>query len=129
MGGLVEAGVGLLPAGTGSTFMAQTAAKRAATLEPLHVWPHLLLAHQHIATAKVAASASECINMGLLPESARIIAQPELGILCANQTVLALSVGFLPAPSLGQVCVLGRGYRFALEHRTHTLNLVTREDF
>jgi len=119
MGGLVEAGVGLLPAGTGSTFMAQGAAQRAATLAASDVWPHLLLAHQHIATAKVAASALECVEMGLLPETARIIANPELGILCAKQTVLALAVGFLPAPSLGEVFVLGPQYRAELEHRAH----------
>lgn len=119
MGGLVEAGVGLLPAGTGSTFMAQAAAQRAATLAASDIWPHLLLAHQHIATAKVAASALECVEMGLLSETARIIANPDLGILCAKQSVLALAVGFLPAPSLGEVFVLGPQYRAELEHRAH----------
>jgi 3-hydroxyacyl-CoA dehydrogenase len=119
IGGLVEAGVGLLPAGTGSTFMAQTAAQRAATLAVSDVWPHLSKLHEYIATAKLSAGALEAVEMGIVPDTARIISNPDLGILCAKEEVLALAVNFVPAPSLGEVFVLGPQYRAALQHRAY----------
>lgn len=122
MGGLVEVGVGVIPAGTGATLMAQVAAERACNTTPNEVLPFLIQVHQQMATAEVATGAKRLIEMGLAKPSARIVANKDDGILAAKHLVLGLSVGYIPPVSLGQVYCLGEDARTALKHRAYVMH-------
>ncbi len=61
--GLVETGVGLIPAGGGTTAMARMAAERAAGL-PNDLFPFFRTALENTALAKVSTSAAEAFDAG-----------------------------------------------------------------
>ncbi|MCR2451166.1 hypothetical protein NSQ33_24870, partial [Salmonella enterica] len=67
--GLVEAGVGLIPAGGGSKeFAGRAAALAATTATPGEVFPFLQPVFQTIAMARVAKSAIEAVELGFARE-------------------------------------------------------------
>lgn len=76
--GLVEAGVGLIPAGGGSKAFAVRAARLAAQTEtPAEVFPYLQPAFRNIAMAQVAKSAWLAIEAGFGQPSDTVVFHPD----------------------------------------------------
>ena len=86
--GLVEIGIGVLPAGGGSKEMARRAEEMSSPDIPLFF--HLKQAYENIALAKVSSSAAEARQMGYLRASDKIIANPEELLYVARKETLAL---------------------------------------
>ncbi|MDE2087626.1 MAG: 3-hydroxyacyl-CoA dehydrogenase/enoyl-CoA hydratase family protein [Xanthomonadaceae bacterium] len=85
--GLVEAGVGLLPAGGGLHELAV----RAAKANPADPFESLKKVFETVAMAKVSPSAIEAKNMGLLRESDVIVFNPYELLYVAKQVALSLA--------------------------------------
>ena len=106
--GLVETGVGLIPAGGGSTAMA----RRAAASIPEGVQADLFPAFQHvittIGTARVATSAMDARALWLLSEADQVTANPDRQWADAARTARTLADGGYRAPARLPIPVLGR---------------------
>jgi 3-hydroxyacyl-CoA dehydrogenase len=107
--GLVEVGVGLLPAGGGCRELLKrvvTPAMKRADSDPL---PFLGKVFENIAMAKVSASALQAQEMGFLTESDRIIMKGEHVLAEAKREVLALAAaGYAPPPRTKSIYALGQ---------------------
>lgn len=108
--GLVEAGVGLIPAGGGCKEFAVRAmhwAQQGPT--PTEVFPFIQQVFMPIAMAKVAKSAAEIIRMGFGKPSDQIAFHAQellvLGIRAARQLA---DTGYAPPPPAKDVIVAGR---------------------
>jgi 3-hydroxyacyl-CoA dehydrogenase len=113
--GLVELGVGLIPAGTGTTRLAALAAERAVDFES-HLFPIVQHYFENVAMAKVATSARQAQEMGYLSASACIVMNAERRFYVAKQEVIRLAnEGYLPPPVNNAIKVLGRPGRSAFE--------------
>lgn len=113
--GLVELGVGLIPAGTGTTRLAALAAERAPNGHPSEIQAWIQRFFENVAMAKVATSAREAQAMGYLPRHARIVMHADRRLYAAKEEVLRLSnQGYLP-PVQAHVKVLGTPTRAAIE--------------
>ena len=114
--GLVELGVGLIPAGTGTTRMAQLAAEKAADTHPSAIQSQLSEYFEQMAMAKVAESARQAQDMGYLSSAAPIVMNAERRLFVARQEVVRLSEeGYLPPPHATNIRVLGRPTRSAFK--------------
>ncbi|NPA06585.1 MAG: 3-hydroxyacyl-CoA dehydrogenase/enoyl-CoA hydratase family protein [Chloroflexi bacterium] len=112
--GLVEVGVGLIPAGTGTTRMVAWAAESAANERPNEVQAFLAKAFEQIAMAKVAMSAVEAQEMGYLPKGAVIVTNTDRRVYVAKQEVIRLyEEGYTPPPYRNAIYVLGPDARAA----------------
>ena len=111
--GLVELGVGLIPAGTGTMRMAAWAADQAANRDrPSEIQPFLRQAFETIAMANVATSAPMAKELGLLPEHALVVMNDARRFHVAKQEVLRLSEqGYLPPAVMEKIPVLGAAGR------------------
>lgn len=106
--GLVELGVGLIPAGTGTMRLAAKAAREAPNEHPSTIQDHLRPYFETVAMAEVAEGAAEGIEMGFLPETTRIVMHEDRRLYAAKQTVLRLSEeGYMPPPVMNNIKVLG----------------------
>ena len=106
--GLVELGVGLIPAGTGTMRMAAYAAERAPDDHPSNIQAYLRDYFETIAMAEVAESASQAVEMGFLPEHTKIVMHEDRRLHVAKQEVIRLSEqGYLPPPVRNKIRVLG----------------------
>jgi 3-hydroxyacyl-CoA dehydrogenase len=106
--GLVELGVGLIPAGTGTMRMAAYASKRAPTDNPSDIQPYLRKYFETIAMAEVAESAPQAVEMGFLPEHTKVVMNADRRLHVAKQEVIALSEqGYAPPPVMNEITVLG----------------------
>ena len=114
--GLVELGVGLIPAGTGTTHLAALAAERAPNRHPSEIQAWVQRFFENVAMAKVATSAREAQQMGYLAEGARVVMNEVRRLYVAREEVVRLSnEGYLPPPVRTRVTVLGRPTRAAIE--------------
>ena len=114
--GLVELGVGLIPAGTGSAYLAILAAERSAHRFPSEILSQLQVYFENVAMAKVATSGYMAQEMGYLGPQAKIVMNEDRRFHVAKQTVIDLSEsGYLPPPVNAHVMVLGTPGRAALE--------------
>lgn len=105
--GLVETGVGLIPAGGGSTAMARRAAERAAGSQA-DTFAFFRAALETIAFARVSTSAEEARALGLLGPADLISADPERQWADAAATARTLAeIGYRP-PLPRPIPVLGR---------------------
>ena len=112
--GLVELGVGLIPAGTGAMHLARLAARRVPKPHPSLIQTQLQEFFENVATAKVSSSAHEARSMGYLPPHARIVMHEDRRIFVAREEVLRLSnEGYMP-PARRRFIVLGRSTAAAL---------------
>jgi 3-hydroxyacyl-CoA dehydrogenase len=111
--GLVEVGVGLIPAGGGTKEMA-----RRLVSPPL---PFLQKAFEQIALAKTAGSALEAKEMGFLTEDDRIVMNANHLISAAKREVQDLSDGYTPPEHGNNVYASGRPARAALEMGVKTM--------
>ncbi len=113
--GLVELGVGLIPAGTGSMRLAEMAARAAPNAHPNYIQAVLQGFFENVAMAKVASSAAEAQEMGYLAPHARIVMHEDRRIYVAREEVRRLShEGYMP-PVRSRFIALGRPTAAALE--------------
>lgn len=107
--GLVEVGVGLIPAGGGTTRLAQWASDRAAAPKINEVMPLLQRAFETIAMAKVSTSAHQAIQMGLLGADTTVVLNLTRRFHVAKEEVRRLSrQGHQPTLPPRQIFALGR---------------------
>jgi 3-hydroxyacyl-CoA dehydrogenase len=108
--GLVEVGVGLIPAGGGSKEMLIRANEHAAGGDTLDLTHALRPIFESIATAKVSSSAEEARSLGYLRPSDLISMNRDRQIADAKQTALAMvRAGYHP-PAPAEVRVLGEEF-------------------
>ncbi len=113
--GLVEMGVGLIPAGGGCMRMVAWAAESAPNEHPSQVLPYLAKAFEQIGTAKVALSAFEAKEFGYLYAHAPVVLNAERRFHVAKQEVIRLyEEGYMPPPYKSAIYVLGPDARAAL---------------
>ncbi|HLP97387.1 MAG TPA: 3-hydroxyacyl-CoA dehydrogenase/enoyl-CoA hydratase family protein [Sideroxyarcus sp.] len=110
--GLVEVGVGLLPAGGGCKEMAQRAAaeaQRFANDNRIDVFPYLRRYFQMIAMGEVAKSAELAREMGYLRQSDRIVLNKFELLHIAKEEARALNAtAYRPPLHQRQIAVAGR---------------------
>jgi 3-hydroxyacyl-CoA dehydrogenase len=110
--GLVEVGVGILPAGGGCKEMAQRAAAEAqhfAVDGRADIFPHLRRYFQFIAMGEVAKSAELARDMGYLRQSDRIVLNQHEVLHVAKQEAQALiATDYRPPLHQRQIAVAGR---------------------
>jgi 3-hydroxyacyl-CoA dehydrogenase len=98
--GMVEPGVGLIPAGGGTMEMAKRVSARVPEEAQADLLPMLRVAFETVAMAKVATSAEEARRMGLLRASDGITVNGDLLLADAKTAALALvRAGYRPAPA------------------------------
>jgi len=119
--GLIELGVGLIPAGAGSMMMAAKASEAAAAADrPSEVQPFLRKYFEQIAMAKVATSAVQAREMGYLAPDAVIVMNAERRFEVAKREVLRLSEqGYMPPPARTAIRVQGATGRAQFEAALH----------
>ncbi|WP_127579314.1 3-hydroxyacyl-CoA dehydrogenase/enoyl-CoA hydratase family protein [Paenibacillus koleovorans] len=123
--GLVEAGVGLIPAGGGCKELALRIS------EAWHVWnapeldvqPLLNKAFETVGMAKVSGSAHEAARLGLLRPTDRIVLQPERLLYEAKRSALALAAegARKTPPAANRIRVAGAPGKAVLELGAYTL--------
>jgi 3-hydroxyacyl-CoA dehydrogenase len=107
--GLVELGVGLIPAGTGTMRLAAKAAREAPDDHHSTIQAHLRPYFETVALAEVAEGAAEGIEMGFLPETTRVVMHTDRRLYAAKQRVISLSEqGYMPPPVMNNIKVLGQ---------------------
>ena len=119
--GLVEAGVGLIPAGGGSKEMLIRANEQAAAggnLDLFHVLRHVF---ENVAMAKVSTSGEEARSLGFLRDSDLISMNRDRQIADAKETALAMvRAGYHP-PAPAEIRVLGEEFFSAAKLGIHML--------
>jgi 3-hydroxyacyl-CoA dehydrogenase len=113
--GLVEVGVGLIPAGTGSKEVVRriiSAAMETPNAQPL---AFLQQAFEQVGLAKVAASAVEARKMRYLTERDRIVVHPDHLLAEAKREALALADAGYRAPDRPRLFAAGRDAFAALQ--------------
>jgi 3-hydroxyacyl-CoA dehydrogenase len=120
--GLVEVGVGLLPAGGGCRELLKrvvSPAMKTAESDPL---PFLGKVFENIAMAKVSASALQAREMGFLTDSDRIVMRAEHILAEAKRMVLSMAAaGYVPPPRTKNVYALGQRGLSALSLMVQTM--------
>lgn len=108
--GLVELGVGLIPAGSGTMTMVARAGETAPTQHPSHIQPFLQKVFETIAMAKVATSGQQAVDFGYLTqEQTRIAMNDARRIYMAKEEVIRLSnQGYIAPPVRHRVFVPGK---------------------
>ena len=119
--GLVETGVGLIPAGGGSKEMMIRANEHAAGGEDLDLFHAMKPIFQNIAMAKVGTSAEECRELGYLRPSDLVAMNRDRLVADAKQTALAMfRAGYHP-PAPPQIRVLGEEMLAAAKLAIHQM--------
>ncbi|BDG58943.1 3-hydroxyacyl-CoA dehydrogenase/enoyl-CoA hydratase family protein [Caldinitratiruptor microaerophilus] len=124
--GLVEVGVGLIPAGGGTKEMAVRMTRQVPRVQsqlpgPVDAQPFVNRAFEAIATARVSGSAAEAAQLGYLRATDRIVMNRDLLLAEAKAEVLALDrAGYVP-PAPERIPVLGPDGRAVLELGIYTL--------
>ncbi len=114
--GLVELGVGLIPAGCGTMRMTAYASERAPTDFPSDIQTVLRKHFETIAMAKVATSGRQAISFGFLPAHTRVVMHDDRRLFVAKQEVIRLSEeGYMPPPVRNAIKVVGRDGRAQFE--------------
>lgn len=119
--GLVELSVGLIPGATGTTRMAKWAAQRAVSGTTQHIQPFLNQAFQTVATATVAGSAYEAMELGFLPVHTHVVMNNDQRLYVAKEEVLCLDRAGYRSPARDSFWVLGQQGRAVLDHMAYTL--------
>ncbi len=117
--GLVETGVGLIPAGGGTKEMLARATAHVAAA-PVDLLPHVQQAFETIAFATVSASAPHARQLGYLRDVDRVTMNRDRLLADAKACALErLRDGYQPAPARTAIPVGGDGLRAALELGIH----------
>ncbi len=125
--GLVETGVGLIPAGGGSKEAARLAAARAEenkdAVTGLYIQPHLNRLFETIALGKASTSGHEALALGLARSDDQVIMRQECRIAEAKRAVLELDrAGYMPATEQ-PIHVVGREGRAVLQTAVQAMRL------
>ena len=113
--GLVELGVGLIPAGTGTMRLAAKAFQRAANGHPSEIQAWIQRFFETVAMSRVSTSASEAQDFGFLAPHARIVMHEDRRLHVAREEALRLSAAGYRPPVPQPVRVLGRSGGAALD--------------
>jgi 3-hydroxyacyl-CoA dehydrogenase len=105
--GLVEVGVGLIPAGGGTKEMAVRAIKLAEEYDS-DVSPFIYKNFSNIALARVSTSAAELFGMGYLRHGDSITMDLDKRIFDAKQKAIALAANYRPSKPLVDLKAPGR---------------------
>lgn len=120
--GLVETGVGLIPAGGGCKEAAAMAAARAGAGGELQ--PHLNLLFETIAMAKTSTSGYDAERIGLARPQDRAVIRGETRIHEARRTVLELDRrGYIPPQEDARIRVAGREGRAVMQLAVEAMRL------
>jgi 3-hydroxyacyl-CoA dehydrogenase len=121
--GLVEVGVGIIPAGGGTkemTMRAMLAAARVPDVDPL---TYLKKTFEMIGMAKVATSAQEAREWGILRDVDTISMNGDRQIEDAKQLVLDLAkLGYVPPVERTDIPVMGKSGMSAMKLALHMMN-------
>ncbi|MEO8613439.1 MAG: 3-hydroxyacyl-CoA dehydrogenase/enoyl-CoA hydratase family protein, partial [Chloroflexota bacterium] len=113
--GLVELGVGLIPAGGGCKELLRRVVNPVMESSPnADVLPHLQKVFEQIATAKVSTSAKEARDMGFLAAEDKIVFNRSHLLYEAKRTALGLVDGYV-AKQPGKIWAAGRDAYSALQ--------------
>ncbi|MDQ4003200.1 MAG: 3-hydroxyacyl-CoA dehydrogenase/enoyl-CoA hydratase family protein, partial [Actinomycetota bacterium] len=118
--GLVETGVGLIPAGGGTKEMVRRIVSSAMHTRAPSL-PYVQEIFQSIAQAKVSGSALEAQEMGFLKEDDRVVMNGDHLISAAKREVLDLANGYAPPVREKAIYAAGTVTRAALEVEAKTL--------
>jgi 3-hydroxyacyl-CoA dehydrogenase len=119
--GLVEVGVGLVPAGGGCKELVRRVVSTAMADTPgAEALPYLQRVFETIGTAKVATSALEARELGFLADTDRVVMHPDHLLAAAKREALALREGYEP-PARARVYAAGAPALAALELGVQTL--------
>jgi 3-hydroxyacyl-CoA dehydrogenase len=120
--GLVEAGIGLIPAGGGTKEMARRVVSRPLAISsdapPL---PYVQKVFETIALSKTSTSALDAKRLGFLEDDDRVVMNPDHLLSAAKREVLDLSDGYVPPERARNVFAAGKTARAALEVQVKTL--------
>lgn len=120
--GLVEIGVGLIPAGGGTKELALRATQQAAMEVDADPFNYIRQAFETIATAKVATSAVEAKKLGLLRKTDQISMNKDRLIDDAKQIVLGMAkAGYQKEQPRTDIPALGEGALAALKLGVHMM--------
>ncbi|EKQ70475.1 3-hydroxyacyl-CoA dehydrogenase [Leptolyngbyaceae cyanobacterium JSC-12] len=120
--GLVELGVGLIPAGGGLMRMARWTNSRAIADTSGDILPFLRRVFETIGMAKVATSAYEGMELGFLNPQTKVVMNRDRRLYVAKQEVLCLDrMGYIP-PARTPIHVLGQPARAVLEHMAYIMH-------
>jgi 3-hydroxyacyl-CoA dehydrogenase len=115
--GLVEAGVGLIPAGGGTKEMLARAMEAVPVgVDPL---PHVRRVFETIGFATVATSAADARRIGYLRDGDAITMNRDRLLADAKAQALRLAPGYSPAPPRAAIRVGGEGIFAALKLGVH----------
>ena len=107
--GLVETGIGVLPAGAGTKEMARRADELSEGLDDWAIFLFLKKFYTNMAMAKVSGSASEAKDMGYLRDADKIIANPrELLHVAKKECLGLLDESYAPPPRRQNIRIGGR---------------------
>jgi 3-hydroxyacyl-CoA dehydrogenase len=119
--GLVETGVGLIPAGGGCKEAAGLAAARSGDGD---VMPHLIALFETIAMAKTSTSGFDVKRIGLMRPQDRAVIRGETRIAEAKRIALELDrAGYTPPPAGARIRVAGREGRAVLQLAVEAMRL------
>ncbi len=113
--GLVELGVGLIPAGTGTMRLAAEASRRSANDHPSEIQAWIRQFFETVAMSRVSTSAVEARQLGFLAPHARIVMHDDRRLHVAREEVLRLSAAGYRPPVPQSIRVLGQPGGAALE--------------
>jgi 3-hydroxyacyl-CoA dehydrogenase len=120
--GLVEMGVGLLPAGTGCKEMVRRNINPVMRTDNADVLPHLQRVFEQIALAKVAESAKQARAMGFLTPADRVVLNRDYLLHEAKREALHLAAAGYTPPSPQNVWAAGRDALAALRLAVYSLH-------
>ena len=112
-GGLVEVGVGLLPAGGGTKEMLVRAFEFQPEEMQVDLFPYLRRAFENIAMAKVSTSGAELISLGYLRPSDVLLANVDHQVARAKAVCRSLAVAGYQPPAQPRLLALGESVRAA----------------
>ncbi|NMF85687.1 3-hydroxyacyl-CoA dehydrogenase/enoyl-CoA hydratase family protein [Nodosilinea sp. P-1105] len=120
--GLVELGVGLIPAGGGLMRLARWAEQQALTDTASDILPWLKQVFRTVGMAQVANSAYEAMELGFLPATTTVVINGDRRLYAAKHNVLRLHhMGYVPPPRQ-PITVLGQPARAVLEHMAYVMH-------
>jgi 3-hydroxyacyl-CoA dehydrogenase len=120
--GLVEVGVGLIPAAGGCKELVRRNVSPAMKTPGVDATPFLRQVSQTIAMAKVSSSAAEARELGFMADTDLIVMNRDRLLAEAKRAALALSDAGYVSPARGASCfAAGRGTAAALKSAVHQM--------
>ncbi|MBE2196028.1 MAG: enoyl-CoA hydratase/isomerase family protein [Anaerolinea sp.] len=119
--GLVEFGVGVIPAWGGTKEMVRRVISPAMLIQNADPLPPMQKAFEQIALAKVSTSAMEARTMGFLGGSDRIVMNKDHLLAEAKKTALQMVANGYSTPARAKLYAAGRDVRSALGMAVYTL--------